>query len=322
MDRGRHRAFLIVPGMGCAGLLALAGSLLAQTPTVAPATPAPAAATATPWVQASPPPTPVPPTKPANVTIRVDKEGRYYFSGEKDAVPADALTDHLRKLREAHGDDLQLTLRADRDADYAPVMALLSRLREAGIKNGTFSVPPGKASSPPPSPSPSASPSREEIAKAMARKREEELAKAASPAPSKPLHAEPQLSSDEREAYERNLTLWLAMPPEERQALRGQATERIREETERAYASLGLNLNDDQREVFALRYRQERRRLERELQEKAAAERARRLPEMMERLKREFPATAPAANSPKPPPKPVSTPTSTATATPSPTPAK
>ena len=124
---------------------------------------------------------------------------------------------------------------------------------------------------------------------------------------------EAQLSPEDREGYERNLSLWRSLPPEDKKAIRGLATERIQEETEQAYASSGLNLNDDQREVFALRYRQERRRLEREIQEKALAERNRRLPEIIERIKHEFPATAAAATPPKPTPKPTPTPAPTGT---------
>ena len=162
---------------------------------------------------------------------------------------------------------------------------------------------------------PAASPSREELARTMARRREEELAKqaSASAAPAvKPLpvppRTVPRLSPEENEAYDRNLALWLALPPEEKKELRSLATERVQEETEKAYASSGLNLNAGQREVFALRYRQERRRLEREIQEKAAAERARRLPEIMDRLRREFGAPAMPRPAPKlaTPPGPVS----------------
>ena len=307
MDRGRYRAFLNAFGPGGVGLLVMTGSLFAQAPTpTLPATPAPVAATATPWVQAPPPSTPLPPAKPASVTIRVDKEGRYYVGNEKEALPADALVDRLRKLREARGDNLQVYIRADRDAEYVAVTTALDHVKDAGIKDVAFGTVPGNKAS---SPNPSVSPSREEIARAMARKREEELAKPPTAAPAKP----PHLSPEEHEAYERNLGLWLALPPEERQALRGQATERIREETEKAYVNSGLNLNGDQREVFALRYRQERRRLEREIQEKAAAERARRLPEIMDRLKREFPGS-----NGTPTPTSTSAPIATPAASPSP----
>ncbi len=158
-------------------------------------------------------------------------------------------------------------------------------------------------------PKPSATPTREEIARAMARKREEELARdRPMPAKLQPPRDSPQLAPEEREAYERNLNVWLTMPPEEKQTIRGLAADRTREEIAAAYEGSGLNLNDDQKEVFALRYRQERRRLEREIQQKAKAERARRLPEIMERLKREFPAASPVVSTPaKPTPKPVLT---------------
>ncbi len=308
MDRGRYRAILNALGLGGVGLLVVTGPLLAQTPTPTPATPLPVAATATPWVQASPPSTPLPPAKPPSVTIRVDKEGRYYLGNEKDALPADALAERLRKLREAQGDDLHVLIRAELDTNNAAVTAAEDQARAAGIKTVTTRKITVVKVPVLPVPSPMASPSKEEVAKVMARKREEEMAKAAA-TPVKPPRIEGPLPPDERAAYERNLALWLALPPDERQALRGQATERIREETEKAYASLGLNLNDDQREVFALRYRQERRRLEREIQEKAKAERAHRLPEIMDRLKREFPTSPPAANTPKP--APTSMPTAT-----------
>ena len=249
--------------------------------------------------------------------VRVDNEGRYFLDHDKDALSAEKLGDRLRQVREASGDGLRVLIRAEPDANYEAVTVALDRARDAGIKAVSFAqVNAGK--SPPPSPSPTASPSKEEIARAMARKREEELARQSPVPPGKPARVESQLPPDEREAYERNLALWMALPPDERKALRGQATERIREETDQAYQGTGLNLNDDQREVFALRYRQERRRLERDIQEKAAAERDRRLPEILERLKREFSAPAAAANKPKPTPKPAASPTPA----PSPTPAK
>ncbi len=312
MDRGRHRAILsLAAAIGGVALWTLTDSLRAQAPSpVAPAT-------ATPWVQASLPPTPAPP-KPVSVVIHVDKESRYSLDKEKELLSVDALAERLRKLHETHGDNLRVAVRAEQDANYGAVTAALERVRDAGLTHVTFNMSADpKASASTPTPVPSASPSREEIAQAMARKREEELGKP-SPAstPVKPPRAEPKLSPDERAAYERNLGLWLALPPEERQALRGQATERIREETEKAYVSSGLTLNNDQREVFALRYRQERRRLEREIQEKAAAERARRLPEIMDQLKHEFPATASAVSTPKPIPIPA--PTAALAASPSP----
>ena len=80
------------------------------------------------------------------------------------------------------------------------------------------------------------------------------------------------------------------------------ADERAKQETDKAYQESGLTLDRDEREVFDLRYRQERRKLERELQDRANAERARRLAEISDRLKHEF--TGRTAGTPPPPPPP------------------
>lgn len=104
---------------------------------------------------------------------------------------------------------------------------------------------------------------------------------------------------EEEGTFERNVLLYNRLPPEEKGALRQRAAERIRDETVQAYDQSGLNLNEDQREVFALRFRQERRRLEREIQEKANKERERRVPQIIDQLKREFGRL----NSPPAPPK-------------------
>jgi hypothetical protein len=97
-----------------------------------------------------------------------------------------------------------------------------------------------------------------------------------------------RMTPEEREAFNRGLPLWQQMPPEERKILRERAEARNREEVLEALKGTGLQLNDDQRELFALRYKQERRKLERAIQDQANAERARRMPEIMEQLKHEF----------------------------------
>ena len=126
-----------------------------RSPTPAPSIPRTLpTATATPWVQASQPPvvSPAPsPVKPASVTIRVDKEGRYFFDKEKDALPADGLTGRLRKLREALNDNLHVLIRAEHEANMAAITTAMDRAREAGIKNVAFSLAPGnKAATPEP----------------------------------------------------------------------------------------------------------------------------------------------------------------------------
>lgn len=114
-----------------------------------------------------------------------------------------------------------------------------------------------------------------------------------------------QLPAEERSVFMRNFKRWAQMTTDERQTLRRQAVERrqrMEEEMESALRESGLHLDSDHREVFMLRYGQERRKLERELQEKIAAERARRTPEIIERLRKEFGAapTPPVAATPNP----------------------
>jgi hypothetical protein len=109
-----------------------------------------------------------------------------------------------------------------------------------------------------------------------------------------------QLPPEERETFKRNLETWRGLPPDERAALRNIAHEHMHAEIDKAMQDSGLRLNEDQRELFSLRYTQERRKLERDLQSQAATERARRMPEIVARLRREFggPAAAPAAVKP------------------------
>jgi hypothetical protein len=97
-----------------------------------------------------------------------------------------------------------------------------------------------------------------------------------------------QVPADERETFKHNLEEWRNLPPEQRVALRNLAHARARAEIDKAIQDTGLHLDADQREVFGVRYTQERRKLERDLQRQAAAERARRMPEILAKLKSEF----------------------------------
>lgn len=106
-------------------------------------------------------------------------------------------------------------------------------------------------------------------------------------------------ATDEQQTFKKNQKLWSTLPPEEKQAIRDDVQAHVQAEIGTAYRESGLTLNEDQQEVFALRYRQERRRMEREIQEKARFERSQRLPLIMERLRREF-EHRPAPDGPKP----------------------
>ncbi len=163
---------------------------------------------------------------------------------------------------------------------------------------------------PPPTPTasvlPDAARKRAAAEKAMMERRQRDLAMSEQEAQRRI----DQLPPEEREAFKRNLRVWRELSPDEREVVRKAADERMRTEVEKAYQQSGLNLDKDRREVFGLRYRQERRRLERELQEKLEAERARRLPGVVDELKKEFGDRPPAATpAPSMTPTPFSKPT-------------
>ncbi len=99
------------------------------------------------------------------------------------------------------------------------------------------------------------------------------------------------LSPGRQAMFQRNLPRWQAMSPGEQEFLRRryeQRREMRRQQAERALVESGLRLDGEVRGRYVHRYSQERRRLERELRRAADAERARRLPEVHERLRREF----------------------------------
>ena len=154
------------------------------------------------------------------------------------------------------------------------VFLWLAAAGSAGAQTPSVAVPPAA----------SATPDRKRAAERMIERRQRELS-AGDQEAQRRIDA---LPPEEQAAFKRNLRVWRQLTPEERETMRKEVTDRTREEVERAYQSSGLRLDKDQREVFGLRYRQERRKLERELQEKMEVERARRLPGLVEGLKKEF----------------------------------
>ena len=179
---------------------------------------------------------------------------------------------------------------------------------QAPPANAPAPTPPPRPPKPPkpapPRPAPDGSPLPEDVKREMVRRRQEEKRAAGDlgkPIPPGSPAAEldeklearvsarlAQLPPEERAVAQRNLAVWRQLSPEEREGLRRQVVERVHQEMDRAYQESGLSLDRDQREIFNLRYRQERRKLERELQEKINAERQRRLGEITARLKSEF----------------------------------
>ncbi|MEA3188970.1 MAG: hypothetical protein QOD99_2800 [Chthoniobacter sp.] len=113
-----------------------------------------------------------------------------------------------------------------------------------------------------------------------------------------------KLSPAERQRFRENLQLWKNLPPAEQAALRDQEQTRrakIAAEIDESVRKSGLQLDEDRRQVYALRYAQERRKIERQLRQEMETKRGPMMQNMLARLKSEF-------NLPAPSPTPVSTP--------------
>ena len=110
-----------------------------------------------------------------------------------------------------------------------------------------------------------------------------------------------QMSPEDRERFKANWDRWKQMSDQERADWKNRAMaerDRLRKVVDDAIAKLGLKLDDDQREVFALRYRQERRKLEQSLCQEMDAKRKAGDEEILQKLKEEFSAKPKAAPSP------------------------
>ena len=92
----------------------------------------------------------------------------------------------------------------------------------------------------------------------------------------------------------------MQMGPEERKILRERERiyrERVQREVDAALRDTGLRLEGEKRAQFEQRYLQERRRIERSLQQEVDSKRQQQLPALQERLKKEFQEPSPTAAS-------------------------
>ncbi len=90
------------------------------------------------------------------------------------------------------------------------------------------------------------------------------------------------------------------MGPQERNLMREQEhahREQLKREAEKALREAGLRLDQEKRDLFEERYLQERRRIERDLQQEVETKRQQQLPVLQERLKKEFQERSPAVRS-------------------------
>ncbi|HEY8901481.1 MAG TPA: hypothetical protein VIM61_13800 [Chthoniobacterales bacterium] len=115
-----------------------------------------------------------------------------------------------------------------------------------------------------------------------------------------------QMDPKEREHFRENLERWKAMGDKERMDWKRRAAaeqDRLRKSVDDAIEKTGLTLTPDQREVFTLRYRQERRKIEEQLCKEIDVKRKAKVAEMLTQLKAEFTKPAPVAT-PSPSPTP------------------
>ena len=90
------------------------------------------------------------------------------------------------------------------------------------------------------------------------------------------------------------------MRPEEQKVMREREKvyrERVKQEIDAAIRDSGLCLEGEKREQFEQRYLQERRRIEHAIHQETEAKRQQELPQLQERLKKEFQEPSPAAGS-------------------------
>ncbi len=100
-----------------------------------------------------------------------------------------------------------------------------------------------------------------------------------------------KLPPEAKRRFLANWSQWREMEPRERrEAMQRAFSERKRVDNviDEALTKLGLDLTPDEREVFELRYRQERRKVEEGLRDEVAAMRKTRVDAMMETLRAEF----------------------------------
>jgi hypothetical protein len=99
------------------------------------------------------------------------------------------------------------------------------------------------------------------------------------------------MSPEDRQVFRRNAERWMQMSPQERSLMRERERlhqERLKREADAALRDAGLRLDQEKRELFEQRYLQERRKIERSLQQEVETKRQQQLPALNDRLRREF----------------------------------
>ena len=99
------------------------------------------------------------------------------------------------------------------------------------------------------------------------------------------------LTPEQQKRFRENFVRWMNLSPEEKRALRDRdelRRKRMSEETERAMAQAGLQLDGERRARFSKRYAEERRKVEEQLRREMEEKRRPLVQEIIGRLKAEF----------------------------------
>lgn len=101
------------------------------------------------------------------------------------------------------------------------------------------------------------------------------------------------LSPEQRKRFEENFSKWANLSPEEKKSLRHRdemRQSRMAQDIDEAMQKAGLTLSGAQKEQFAQRYAEERRKLEEELRKEMDEKRQPRLDAIVGQLAKEFTA--------------------------------
>ena len=104
------------------------------------------------------------------------------------------------------------------------------------------------------------------------------------------------MTPEERDRWMRRFRDWADMPPEKKKALADREEffkRKMREDVEAAEKELGIELNEEQKKLFADRYIEERRKVEEELRREMEASRGPKVKALIEKLRQEFAPPAP-----------------------------
>lgn len=99
------------------------------------------------------------------------------------------------------------------------------------------------------------------------------------------------LTPEQRKRFQENIVRWSNLPPDEKKALRDREEVRkkfMQQEVDAAIQNSGLQLDGTQRELFAKRYAEERRKIEEQLRKETNEKRKPLVRDMLGRLKSEF----------------------------------